>query len=85
MILSVATTSDQSEPGSDGNKGVLHIPQSPSITGASPSDCLMSCQGLLLQESYPTAEMQSMYSPVPADWARINSSQFLWNSNAQMW
>ena len=40
-----ATTPDQSEPGSDGNKGVLHIPQSASITGASPSDCLESNTG----------------------------------------
>ena len=34
----------QGGPGSDGNKGVLHIPQSSSITGTSPSDCLVSYQ-----------------------------------------
>ena len=34
-------------PGNDGNKEVLCIPQSSSITGASPSDCLMSYLGLL--------------------------------------
>ena len=34
-----ATTSGQNGPGSDSNKGVLHIPQSSSITGASPLDC----------------------------------------------
>ena len=39
--LSGATTPGQSGPGSDGNKGVLHIPQSSSITGTSPSDCLV--------------------------------------------
>ena len=49
-------------------KGVLHIPQSSSITGASPSDCLVSYPGYLLRESYPSAEMQSVYSTVPADW-----------------
>ena len=32
----------QSGPGSDGNEGVFHIPQSSSITGTSPSDCLVS-------------------------------------------
>ena len=32
----------------NGNEGVLHIPQSPSITGTSPSDCLMSYPGHLL-------------------------------------
>ena len=37
--LSVATTLGQSGPGSDGNDGVLRIPQSSSITGTSPSDC----------------------------------------------
>ena len=40
--LSSATTSGQSGPGSDGNKEFLRIPQSPSITGTSPSDCLVS-------------------------------------------
>ena len=40
--ISGATTSGQSGSGSDGNEGVLCIPQSSSITGASPSDCLES-------------------------------------------
>ena len=31
--ISGATNPDQSGPGSDGNEGVLHIPQSSSITG----------------------------------------------------
>ena len=35
----------QSEPGSNGNEGVLRIPQGPSITGISPSDCLVSYPG----------------------------------------
>ena len=69
--LSGATTLDQSEPGSDGNDGVLRIPQSSSITGASPLDCLMSYPGLYLGESYTFAEMQSMYSIAPADRARL--------------
>ena len=37
-----ATTLNQSGPGRNGNEGVLHISQSSRITGASPSDCLMS-------------------------------------------
>ena len=40
--LSGATTPGHSGPGSDGNKGLLHIPQSSSITGTSTSDCLVS-------------------------------------------
>ena len=40
-----ATTLDQSGPGSDGNKEVLCIPQSSSLSGASPSDCLVLYPG----------------------------------------
>ena len=39
--LSGATTLGQSEPGSDGNEGVLCISQSSNITRVSPSDCLI--------------------------------------------
>ena len=46
--LSGATTPGQSGPGSDGNEGVLRILQSSSITGTSPSDCLVSYAGHLL-------------------------------------
>ena len=49
--LSGATTLSQSEPGSDGNKGVLCIPQSTIITVATPSDCLVSYPGYSLGES----------------------------------
>ena len=44
--LSGATTPGQSWPGSDGNEGVLCIPQS--IIGTWPSDCLVSYPGYLL-------------------------------------
>ena len=43
--LSGATILAQSVPESDGNKGVPHIPQNSSITGTSPSDCLVSYAG----------------------------------------
>ena len=46
MTLSGATTLGQSRPGSNGNEGILHIPQS-SRAGTSPSDCLMSYPGHL--------------------------------------
>ena len=78
MTLSVATTPDQSGPGSNGNEGVLHIPQSLSITGTSPSDCLVSYPGhSLVGRSYTSAEMQSMYSTVPADWAMRKGFYFV--------
>ena len=40
-----ATTPGQSGPGSDGNEGVLRIPQISSIAGTSTSDCLVSYPG----------------------------------------
>ena len=69
--LSGATTLGQSEVGSDGNEGVLCIPQSSSITGTSLSDYLVWNPGHLLREgeSYLSAEMQLVYSTAPADWA----------------
>ena len=53
----------------DGNKGVLHIPQRSRITRTSSSDCLESNPGHPLVRSYPSEEMQSVYSTSPADWA----------------
>ena len=67
--LSGATTPGQSGPGSDGNESVLSIPQSLSITRASPLDCLMSYPVDSLGRSYPSVEMQSVYFTAPADWA----------------
>ena len=69
MTLSSATTQGQSAPGSDGNERELCIPQSSSITEASPSDCLVSYPRHSLGESYLSADIQSVYSTVPADWA----------------
>ena len=51
----------QSGPVSDGNKGVLRIPQSSSITGTSPSDCLVSYLGHSLGGG-------EVYSTASADW-----------------
>ena len=70
MTLSGATTPDQSGPRSNGNEGVLCIPQNSSITGASPSDCIVSFSGHSLRKSYSSAEIQSVYSAALADWAR---------------
>ena len=63
MTLSGATIPGQSEPVSDGNKGILCIPPNTSITGTSLSYCLVSYLGHLLGVgSYTSAEMQSVYS-----------------------
>ena len=62
--------SGQNGAGSDGNKGILRILQSSIITGTSPSDCLVSYPGHTLGwGSYPSVEVQSVYSTAPADWA----------------
>ena len=76
-------------PGNDGSEGVLHIPQSSSITGASSSDCLVSYPGHSFGErSYIPLEMQSVYYTAPGDWAgskfeiiwsRIGKVIRLWN------
>ena len=69
--LSGTTTPNQSGPGSDDNEGVLRIPQSSNITETSPSDCLVSYPGHLLEEVfYPFAETQSVYSTAPAEWVK---------------
>ena len=68
--LSGATIPRQSEPLSNGNEGVLCIPQSSSITRLSPSDCFALYAGHSLgRGSYPSLEVQSMYSTSPVDWA----------------
>ena len=67
--LSGDTTPDQSGPWSNGSEGVLRISQCSSITGMSLSDSLVLHPGSFLREFYPSAEMQSVYSAVPADWA----------------
>ena len=67
-ILSCAIILGQSGPGSDGNEGGLCILQSSSITGTSKSDCLVSYPEHSLGVSYPSVEMQSVYSAAPADW-----------------
>ena len=60
---------DQCGPGSNGNKGVLRIPQSPIITRTSPWDFLVSYLGHSLGGSYLSAEVHSVYSIAPVDWA----------------
>ena len=57
----------QSGPGTNSNERGLHIPQSFSITGASPSDYFVSYSGSSLGEPYLSVEMQSVYSAVPTD------------------
>ena len=67
--LSVATTQGLNRPGSNGTEGVFCIPQNCSITGASPLDGFVSYAGHSLWRPYLSAEMQSVYSTAPIDWA----------------
>ena len=66
--LSGATIPGQSGSRSDDNEGVLRFLQSYRITGASPLDGLMSYPGHSLVGSYPSAEIQLVYSTAPANW-----------------
>ena len=68
--LSGATTPGPSGPRNDGNKGVVGIHKSFRITGASPSECLMSYLGHTFSGvgSYASAEILSVYSTAPTDW-----------------
>ena len=73
MTLSGATTPGQSRPGSNGNEDIVHISQSSSITVALLSDSLILFAGhSLVRWSYPSAEMQTVYSTVQANWASYN-------------
>ena len=67
MTLSGAAIPGQSWPGSNGNKGVIRIPQSSSITGTSPLGFYCRNQDTHGGGSYPSAEVQSVYSIAPAD------------------
>ena len=70
MNRSGAITPSQSEPGSDGNEGVLQIPQSSSITGTSPSDCFVLYPAHSLA-GRSSREKQSVHSTATADWVRF--------------
>ena len=68
--LSSATTPGQSGPGGNGNEEVLLIPQISSITGSFSLDYLVSYpRHMLVGGFYSSAEIQSVYSTAPADWA----------------
>ena len=68
-ILPGATTPGQGGSRTDGNKRVHPISQSSSFTGTSLSDFSVSYLGQSLGESYPSVEMQLVYSAATADWA----------------
>ena len=55
----------------DGNEGLLNIPESSSITGASTLDSLELYACLSLGDTNPSAEIQSVYSKAAINWAKI--------------
>ena len=63
--LSNATIPGERGLGSDGNEGMLCIPQSSGITGTLPSDCLASYPEHSLWGLTPSAEVQLVYSTAP--------------------
>ena len=85
MALSGATIPGQSGPGSNNNEGVLCIPQSSSITGTSPSDCLVSYPGLSLGGGL--TPLLSVYFTAPANWANrcVCMFEFQWDCFIHFW
>ena len=93
--LSGATTSAQSGPGSNGNEGVLCIPQSSSITETSPLFSfiyktvvggvlpLQRCSWCILQPQ-PTGQ-PDMYNPATIKLWSNSICQTLWNWNNQFY
>ena len=71
MTLLDAITPGEIGSGSDCCEGVLRFPQSSSITGASLSDCFMLYPGHSLEQSYPSAKIQSVYSIAPVDGSKM--------------
>ena len=63
--LSGATTPSQSGPGSDGY-------EAPALLEPQHQIFLISYPALSLGESYPSADMQSVHSTTPANWAIKN-------------
>ena len=71
MTLTGDDTRGQRGPRSDVNKGVLRVAQSTIISGTSSSDGLVSYKGHSLAESYPFAEMPSVYSTAQTGWENL--------------
>ena len=61
MALLGITIPDHSGTGSNGNEGVFRIPQSPCITGTSPSDFLVSYTGHSLGGGLTLLQSSSQY------------------------
>ena len=61
--------------------GVMKMNGCSSIIGTSPSDCLVSYLGHLLEECYPSAEMQSVYPTGLVNWATADLKHTLSKSN----
>ena len=83
--LSGANTPGQSKPESDGNKGVLRIPQSSCITGASQSDYSMSYPEHLLGTVLTVCgDAHGVFYSLPqAEWAIKQTSEYSgsWKNN----
>ena len=79
-----ATTLGQCRTGSNGNKGVLCIPKSSSISIISLSDCLVSYLGHSLGETYPFAEVQSVYSSTPDYWVLEHGGESYTSTKMQL-
>ena len=85
--FSGATILGQSGPGSNGNEGVLRIPQSSCITLTSPSNCFVSYPGLSLWGVIPLCKdaVGVFYSPSRWDNQNLNSGLFPMMISVMLW
>ena len=68
-------TPGQSRLGSDGNEGILPVPQSSIITESSPKNCLVTYPGHSLGWPYPSAEKQLTVRPHRGDRCKFFDGQ----------
>ena len=77
--ISGAATLSQRGPGSDDNKGVLRNPPNSSITGTSPSDCLVSycCIAIHICIQNRHREIQNTYAETQANFLSFRYKRFI--------
>ena len=73
IIQFSTTTPNQSKTWSNSYEGILHIPQSFKTEALSSNSFIYVQDARRGEESYSSAEMQSLYSPDPADLVKASS------------
>ena len=85
--LSSATAPGQCGPGSNDNEGVLCISQSSSITGASPSDCIVSFGSVLplCRDAVCVFYSHNQRGQVNMNATELQPVQPFWTTDPKVW